>query len=207
MTVTNRTDDEYSFPASAFQLFRMQNGTETDFPYADGKDCFTELAQIVMPHDTAVFTAHIAEHYDLPLPEGVYTIRIGELATGFEISADAEARNEQAQAQTIALSMVQTEYPAGTEQISVIITNNGIETADVLFENFGLEHTMDDCASYTPFHREPAAHVDDMRSVELTPGKSYTWNVSLSDFGSSQLSPGSYALIFCNQRADFTITD
>ncbi|MBP0966523.1 MAG: hypothetical protein J5722_02715, partial [Oscillospiraceae bacterium] len=163
------------------------------------------------PQETTVFTAKIAEHYDLPLAEGVYTIHIGEagadgLTAGFEIAANAPLPGEPEQTQAVSLSMKQTEYPAGTEQITVLLTNTGIETVDVSFADFGLEQFLGEAVSYAPFSREPLEHVADIRGVQLEPGQTYEWTVSLSDFGDTKPEPGVYAVCGQNQEAGFTIS-
>ena len=206
VTVTNRTDEDFCFPASAFKLYQMQNGQELDFPYTENGGTFDDDAQIAPPHGTAVFTAKIAEHYGV-LPEGVFTVHIGSLTTGFVISANAEQLNAPDQAAAVALTMEQTEYPAETEQITVLLTNTGSETVSVNFGDFGLEHTTAEYASYAPFDRAPVEHFADIRGVELEPGKAYPWTVSFADFGGTEPEPGAYALIYVGQRADFIINE
>ena len=210
VTVTNRTDAEYCFAESEFRLYRMENGRETEVPYAEGKDCFTCMAQIAPPQDSTVFIAKIAEHYDLPLNEGVYTLHIGEagadsLVTGFEIAADAPLPAEPAQTDFVLISAEPAEYPAGTEQITVVLTNTGSETEDVSFADFGLEQFLGEAVSYTPFSREPVAHFADIRGVQLEPGKTYEWKVSLADFGITAPENGSYAIFYNGQEAGFVI--
>ena len=210
VTVTNRSDAEYCFAASEFLLFRMENGQAEAVPYAAESDCFNAMAQIAPPHETTVFTADIAGHYDLPLAEGAYKLWIpgpgGEgLTADFEIAADAPLPDAPEQTQPVTVGMVQTEYPADTAEISVLLTNTGSETADIAFADFGLEHFLGEAVSYAPFSRDPVEHFADIRGVQLEPGKEYTWNVKLSDFGGTVPEAGEYAITFRNQEAKFTI--
>lgn len=212
VNVTNRTDAEYCFAESQYSLFRLENGREVEVPYAEGRDCFTCMAQIAPPQGLTVFTADIAAHYDLPLPKGVYTMHIsdnsgdGGLVTGFEIAADAPLPVNPAQTPAVSVSMVQTEYPAGTEQITVLLTNTGSETAEIFFENFGLEQLLGDAVSYTPFSREPVAHFSDIRSVNLEPDQTCEWEFSLSDFGITAADEGDYAIFYNGQEARFSVS-
>ena len=203
--ITNRTDEEYSFPADEFYLYRMQSGQETEVPFAPERDYFNAMAQLVMPHETAVFTADLAAHFDLPLEEGVYSLHIGELTTGFEIRADAPLAPETEQTDPVTLHAEPDAYPAGTEQITLLLTNTGSEPADIVFNDFGLEHFLGEAVSFAPFSREPLAHVADIRGVRLDPDDTYTWNLNLSDFGDAAPESGEYAIVYKGQEARFTI--
>ena len=209
VNITNRTDKVYGFAESIFRLYRMENGKETEVPYAEGRDCFTCMAQIAPPQGAAVFTAKIAEHYDLPLPEGVYTMHIGdgsgELVTGFEIAADAPLPGEPEQAQAVTVSVGDEIYGTGISEIQVFLTNEGTETTDVSFGDFGLEQFLGEAVSYTPFSREPVEHFADIRGVQLEPGQTYEWKVSLSDFGIEAAEEGDYAIFYNGQEAKFSV--
>ncbi len=211
VVITNRTDAEYCFAESEFRLYRLENGREIAVPYAEKGDNFTAMAQIAPPQGTAVFTADIAAHYDMPLPEGVYIMHIGtagagnELTAGFEIAADAPLPEEPEQTQQVTVTMIETQYPAGTDEISVLLTNTGSETVDIDFQDFGLEHFLGQAVSYATFSREPVEHFADIRGVQLEPDNAYIWNVKLADFGETAPEPGKYAIQYRNQEAKFTI--
>ena len=208
VNVTNKTDAEFCFSESMFRLYRMENGREVKIPYAEGRDCFTCMAQIAPPQDTTVFTAKIAAHYDLPLPEGVYNIHIGdsgELVTSFEIAADAPLPSEPEPEQKVTVSTRNEIYGQGVKEIRVFLTNEGTETADVSFADFGLEQFLGEAVSYTPFSREPVEHFADIRGVQLEPGQTYEWKVSLSDFGIEAAEEGDYAVFYNGQEAKFSV--
>ena len=199
--VTNRTDSEINYAESAFTLFRIVNGKEEKIPYKKDGDYFTELACICPPQGTSQFTADLAAHYDLPLEEGVYLIRVGDvsledgLCTGFEISADAAYVQQEQAADAVSVTVTSTDADA----LNVTVQNNADTPNSFSLSGFGIEQTDEMTASFTPYHGEDS-------TFEIPPHESKELTLQAAQFGNgSAFAAGQYTLVLNNTRADFEI--
>ena len=155
VTVSNNTDEEIAFGEDYFKLYRVtDDGQEEAVPYKDGGDYFFETAVLVQPHSTGTFTAQLAAHFNLPLPEGHYLIELETgLRTGFQVTSDASEIITKDPV-NITMETEQAVYPAGTGEISVTITNQGDTDFHISLTDFGIEKFEDGAVSMTLWHSE-----------------------------------------------------
>lgn len=205
-TITNNTDETFTFPADQFTLCKLENGSAIPLPYKEGGDYFNALAGFVEPHETGTFAFDIANHYDLPLAEGIYSIELCSLADGtpvtlgFEISANADVVTDPADYITVYAE--QQRYPADTTEIQIIIVNDGETDFEFASDAFGLEHYWDGAVSYTP------VIIPDDTPVSagiLPPHQDTAWTVRFADYGSETLEPGEYSVYLNGMEAKFII--
>ena len=202
-TVSNNTDEEIYFNSAFFKLYRVwENGHQEAVPYKNGGDCFTEEAQLAPPHDTTVFTANIAQHYDLPLEEGEYLIGLDNgLTSGFTSTADAK----EIIPPNADISMkTQTDvYLVHSDFIRVIITNNGTEDYHVSLTDFAIEKFEDGAVSMTPWHAEIGCET--RLGSTIKPGESDTWTLYPREFSGMELQEGQYAVYLNGLEAPFWV--
>lgn len=207
-TIVNNTDETFTFPADQFTLCRMQNGEAIPLPYKEGGDYFFALAGFINPHETGTATFNLANHYDLPLEEGVYSIELCTLSdgtmltAGFEISANADAVINPAD--YVTMYAQQERYPADTTEIQITIVNDGETDFEFVSDAFGLEHYMDGAVSYTPIIIPDDAPVS---AGVLPPHLDTAWTVRFADYGSETLEPGEYAVCLNGIEAKFVIEE
>ena len=199
--VTNRTDAELSYAGSKFTLYRVKNGKEKKVPYKKDGDNFTELACICPPQGVSSFTADLAAHYDLPLEEGMYVIRVGEVSAdaelyaGFEITADAAYVQEAQTENAVSVNMIS----ADAESMTVSIQNDADTPYVFSRTQLSLEHTDEMSASCAAYTAEDA-------ETEIPPHSSTVLTLQAADFGSGEpLADGTYVLMLDNIRAEFRI--
>lgn len=199
--ITNFTDSEFSYSGSKFTLYRLENGKEKEIPYKKDGDNFTAIAYICPPQGMSLFTADLASHYDLPLEEGVYFIRIGDVSeegenrADFVISADAEYVQAEQTETSVSMNIVS----ADAENMTVSIQNDADAPYVFSKTQLSLEHTEEMSASCAAYAAEDV-------EIEIPPHGSTVLTLQAAEFGSGELlADGSYALMLDNIRAEFQI--
>ncbi|HAM69607.1 MAG TPA: hypothetical protein DCP68_08345 [Ruminococcus sp.] len=206
VTVSNNTDAEFSF-GEAFKLIRVfENGKQEAVEFKEGGDCFTALAQVVLPHEKTEFRANLAEHFALPLDEGEYRISIegmGDRDAVFTVSKDAPVPSDEPQGAQLSLETEQAVYAPDTAVIRVTVTNSGTEEAHISLVNFGIEQFTAETCSMTPYHGKIGCETRLGGAVPA--GGSDIWELYLDDFPGLKLTEGEYAVYYDGAEAEFSV--
>lgn len=100
------------------------------------------------------------------------------------------------------LSMAQQQYPAGTDSITVTVTNDGDSDASIRADSVRLESFYEDSAAMALYSGAP--ETPDAVLLTVPAHSSAEWLVSLADFGTPHPA-GDYTLHCGDQQISFTI--
>ncbi len=205
LLATNDTDTDFCLP----ETFTLWNINEIDceyvtdyVPYKEGGDYFNETAQIIPAHESAEVIVDLAAHYALPLEQeasdSLFRVSIGGLSADFTLSPEAPETEPKAEIQ---FESEQESYPAGTEEITVRITNTGTE-------NFTFNNALFRIEQFFEGSVAVIAYEDQVTEIgrTLAPGESIMWPLRLAEFHNLKLESGEYAVYLEGNEARFTVT-